>query len=81
VEPVAAESFAFDRDWLRRQAQRLAAPGVEGMGTALKLTVPPGYLLIHRVWAGGVGVLCQLGATARFRQIVADSLPGFDDPA
>lgn len=79
VEPVATETFAFDRDWLRRQTQRLASPGVEGMGTALKLTVPPSYLLIHRVWAGGVGVLCQLGATARFRAIVADSLPGFDD--
>ena len=78
VEPVAVEAFAFDRDWLRRQGQRLASPGAEGMGTALKLTVPPSYLLIHRVWAGGVGVLCQLGATARFRAIVAESLPGFE---
>ena len=78
VEPVAVEAFTFDRDWLRRQGQRLSSPGAEGMGTALKLTVPPSYLLIHRVWAGGVGVLCQLGATARFRGIVADSLPGFD---
>ncbi|MBD1271979.1 AarF/ABC1/UbiB kinase family protein [Aeromicrobium tamlense] len=78
VEPVAVEAFTFDRDWLRRQGQRLSSPGAEGMGTALKLTVPPSYLLIHRVWAGGVGVLCQLGATARFRGIVAEALPGFD---
>ncbi|MCD9154745.1 ABC1 kinase family protein [Aeromicrobium duanguangcaii] len=78
VEPIVTETFTFDRDWLRRQTQRLAAPGQEGMSTALKLNVPPGYLLIHRVWAGGIGVLCQLGSTAHFRAIVADSLPGFD---
>ena len=77
VEPVVEETFTFDRDWLRRQSQRIATPGPEGMSTALKLTIPPQYLLIHRVWAGGIGVLCQLGATARFRGIVAESLPGF----
>lgn len=78
VEPIVTETFSFDRDWLRRQSQRLATPGSDGLGTALKLNVPPEYLLIHRVWAGGIGVLCQLGATARFRAIVAESLPGFD---
>lgn len=78
VEPVVNETFTFDREWLRRQSQRIAAPGPEGMSTALKLNIPPSYLLIHRVWAGGIGVLCQLGATAHFRGIVADSLPGFE---
>lgn len=78
VAPVVTDTFSFDRDWLRRQSQRLATPGPDGMSTALKLNVPPDYLLIHRVWAGGIGVLCQLGATARFRAIVAESLPGFD---
>ena len=28
-----------------------------------KLNLPPEYLLIHRVWLGGIGVLCQLGGT------------------
>ncbi len=78
VEPVVNETFAFDRDWLRRQSQRIATPGADGMSTALKLNVPPEYLLIHRVWAGGIGVLCQLGATAHFRSIVAEALPGFE---
>ncbi len=78
VEPVVNETFTFDREWLRQQSQRIAAPGPEGMSTALKLNIPPSYLLIHRVWAGGIGVLCQLGATAHFRGIVADSLPGFE---
>lgn len=79
VEPIAAESFSFDRTWLRQQTLRLSSPGAEGMSTALKLNIPPSYLLIHRVWSGGIGVLCQLGATARFRTIVAESLPGFGD--
>lgn len=78
VEPVVTETFTFDRDWLRSQSQRIASPGPDGMSTALKLNIPPEYLLIHRVWAGGIGVLCQLGATAHFRAIVAEALPGFD---
>ena len=31
--------------------------------------LPPSYLLIHRVTLGSIGVLCQLGATAPFREI------------
>jgi len=27
---------------------------------SLKLNLPPEYLLIHRVWLGGLGVLCQI---------------------
>ena len=47
---------------------------------ALKLNLPPDYLLIHRTWLGGVGVLSQLGAEAPFRQILTDYLPGFATP-
>ena len=43
----------------------------------LRLNLPPAYLLIHRTWVGGVGVLSQLGPTVPFRQILAESLPGF----
>lgn len=78
VEPIMTESFTFDRDWLRQQTQRLTMSR-DARSTALKLTLPPNYLLIHRVWSGGIGVLCQLGATARFRSIVAASLTGFDE--
>ena len=34
----------------------------ENWSTGLKLNLPPEYLLVHRVWLGGVGVLCQLDA-------------------
>ena len=29
----------------------------------MKLNLPPEYLLIHRVWLGGIGVLCQIDGT------------------
>lgn len=77
LEPATVEEFSFDREWLRAQMQRLSSPGVEGMATSLRINLPPEYLLIHRVWLGGVGVLCQLEATAPFRSIIEDTLPGF----
>ena len=49
---------------------------------ARRLSLPPSYLLIHRVTIGSIGVLCQLDAHAPFRDIVTSYLPGFaDDPA
>lgn len=79
VEPALVEEFTFDRTWLRTQAQRLSAPGAEGMGTAMRINLPPQYLLIHRVWMGTIGVLSQLGATVPVRGILEESLPGFAD--
>lgn len=79
VEPARVERFAFNRAWLREQMQRVSSPGADGLGTAVKINLPPEYLLIHRVWIGGIGVLSQLGATAPFREILRESLPGFAD--
>ena len=79
TEPARVERFTFNRDWMRAQMQRVSAPTAEGMGTAMKINLPPQYLLIHRVWFGGIGVLSQLGATAPFRAILEESLPGFAD--
>jgi predicted unusual protein kinase regulating ubiquinone biosynthesis (AarF/ABC1/UbiB family) len=79
VEPARVERFTFSREWMREQTLRVSAPTVEGMGTAMKINLPPQYLLIHRVWIGGIGVLSQLGATAPFRAILEESLPGFAD--
>ncbi|AWB93146.1 ABC1 kinase family protein [Aeromicrobium chenweiae] len=79
VEPAQVERFTFSREWIRAQTLRVSAPTAEGMGTAMKINLPPQYLLIHRVWIGGIGVLSQLGATAPFRAILEESLPGFAD--
>jgi len=78
-EPATVDDFHFSREWLREQLARVTAPGAEGMGTAMKVNLPPEYLLIHRVWTGTIGVLSQLEATAPFRAILLEELPGFAD--
>jgi predicted unusual protein kinase regulating ubiquinone biosynthesis (AarF/ABC1/UbiB family) len=79
IDPAREERFTFSRGWMRAQFQRLNDPREPGYTMTLKLNLPPSYLLIHRVWIGGIGVLCQLGATAPFHQILTESLPGFAD--
>ena len=79
VEPAMVPTFAFNRAWMREQAERIANPRKEAFATATRLNMPPSYLLIHRVWIGGIGVLCQLGAEADFRAMLEESLPGFAD--
>jgi predicted unusual protein kinase regulating ubiquinone biosynthesis (AarF/ABC1/UbiB family) len=78
VEPAMVDEFQFSRAWMREQFARINDPRQDGYTTSLKLNLPPSYLLIHRVWIGGIGVLCQLQASAPFRTILAESLPGFE---
>jgi len=77
VEPARVEQFQFTREWMREQAARVNNPRGPAFATAVKLNLPPSYLLIHRVWLGGVGVLSQLEAKAPFRSVLEESLPGF----
>ena len=77
IEPAVGETFAFSRTWMRRQAQRLQDPGQPGSTLALRLNLPPSYLLIHRVWVGSIAVLCQLEAELPFRAILEELLPAF----
>jgi hypothetical protein len=77
IEPAQGETFAFSRAWMREQFQRLQDPRQQGSTVALKLNLPPSYLLIHRVWIGGIGVVCQLEAELPFRAILEQALPGF----
>jgi predicted unusual protein kinase regulating ubiquinone biosynthesis (AarF/ABC1/UbiB family) len=80
VEPTRVERFRFSREWMRSQFARINDPRDPSYTVGLKINLPPSYLLIHRTWLGGIGVLCQLGAEAPFRQILVESLPGFADP-
>ncbi|QNN51776.1 ABC1 kinase family protein [Nocardioides mesophilus] len=77
VEPAVDETFTFSRDWMREQFQRLQDPRQPGSTLALRLNLPPSYLLIHRVWLGCLGVLSQLGTELPFRAILEETLPGF----
>jgi predicted unusual protein kinase regulating ubiquinone biosynthesis (AarF/ABC1/UbiB family) len=78
LDPARADSFRFDRPWLRAQATRIADPRSPAYSTGLQLNLPPEYLLIHRVTMGTIGVLCQLRAEACWRTELEHWLPEFD---
>jgi predicted unusual protein kinase regulating ubiquinone biosynthesis (AarF/ABC1/UbiB family) len=82
TDPARVETFRFTRDWIRTQFQRITDVRGSSARVAFRLNLPPSYLLIHRVWSGGVGVLAQLGAEAPFRAELERWLPGFaaDEP-
>ncbi|WP_166133509.1 ABC1 kinase family protein [Nocardioides ochotonae] len=77
VEPAQVDTFRFSREWMREQFQRLNNPRDPSYTLAVKLNLPPEYLLIHRTWLGGVGMLCQLECEAPFRELLIEHLPGF----
>jgi predicted unusual protein kinase regulating ubiquinone biosynthesis (AarF/ABC1/UbiB family) len=79
IEPARQETFKFSRAWMREQFQRLQDPRQPGSTLALRLNLPPSYLLIHRVWVGSIGVLCQLEAELPFRAMLEEALPGFTE--
>jgi predicted unusual protein kinase regulating ubiquinone biosynthesis (AarF/ABC1/UbiB family) len=79
VEPAAEEEFQFNRDWMREQFARVRDPRTSG-GVGMQLNLPPTYLLIHRVWTGGLAVLSQLNAKAAFGRVLEEFLPGYADP-
>jgi len=77
VDPTLVERFRFSREWMREQFQRINNPRDPAYTVSIKLNLPPSYVLIHRTWLGGVGVLSQLEAEAPFRAIMQEFLPGF----
>jgi predicted unusual protein kinase regulating ubiquinone biosynthesis (AarF/ABC1/UbiB family) len=80
IEPARVERFRFSREWMREQFERINNPREPSFTIATKLNLPSSYLLIHRTWLGGIGVLSQLEAEAPFRAILEDNLPGFATP-
>ena len=79
AEPSRAESFKFSREWLRAEAMQASAS--RSSSVLRRLNLPPSYVLIHRVLAAGLGVLCQLECEAPFRAEVLKWMPGYADPA
>ncbi len=77
IDPARVERFRFTRDWMRTQFERINNPRDPAFTLATRLNLPSSYLLIHRTWLGGLGLLSQLEAEAPFRQILIDHLPGF----
>src|SRR5262245_39751146 len=79
VEPAKVEKFKFSRAWMREQAARNTDLRGPHAGIALRLNLPPSYLLIQRVWIGGLAVLSQLEAEAPYSAVLDEFLPGYTD--
>ena len=79
AEPSRAESFRFSREWLRTETMQASA--LRSSSVLRRLNLPPSYVLIHRVLASGLGVLCQLECEAPFRAEVLRWMPGYADTA
>jgi predicted unusual protein kinase regulating ubiquinone biosynthesis (AarF/ABC1/UbiB family)/HSP20 family molecular chaperone IbpA len=79
AEPSRAESFRFSREWLRTET--VQASVLRSSSVLRRLNLPPSHVLIHRVLAAGLGVLCQLECEAPFRAEVLRWMPGYADTA
>lgn len=79
VEPSRHEYFHFSREWLRGQFTRLNDVRNPDFTVGLKINLPPSYALIHRVWLGSIGVLCQLDATVPVRAEIERWVPEFTE--
>jgi predicted unusual protein kinase regulating ubiquinone biosynthesis (AarF/ABC1/UbiB family) len=80
MEPLRTDTFTFSRAWLRSMTLHLHDPRRADFMMGFKLNLPPSYLLIHRVWLGGLGVLCQIQGEVPGRAILDRRLPGADLP-
>ncbi|WP_106296539.1 ABC1 kinase family protein [Knoellia remsis] len=81
VEPLEHEEFTFSRSWLRAVSATIQDPRREEFMVGLRFNLPPEFMLIHRVWLGSIGVLCQVGGTVPMRELVFAHVPGIDESA
>ena len=81
LEPTRHPTWRFSRAWMRELFQHVHDPRRPQWTTGLKLNLPPEYLLIHRVWLGGIGVLCQIEGEVAVLDVLTEWLPGFDPPS
>ena len=80
LTPLRTDTFTFTRAWLRSASLHMNDPRRPEFTMGLKLNLPPSYLLIHRVWLGGIGVLCQVQGEVAGRAILDRWLPAADLP-
>lgn len=78
LEPARHTTWTFSRAWMRQLFTHVNDPRRPQWSLGLKLNLPPEYLLIHRVWLGGVGVLCQIEGEVPVLEVLARWLPDFD---
>ncbi len=77
LEVLRHDEFVFDRAWLQSMFSYVNDVNRPEWWVSLKLNLPREYVLIWRVWLGGIGVLCQLGGEIPAFHIFDADLPGF----
>ena len=75
IEPMRTPTFHFDRQWMQDLVAVYGDVTGREFRTARSFSLPRRYVLIHRVLSASVGILCQLGATAPYREIVERWMP------
>ena len=76
IAPLRTDTFTFSREWMREVFAHINDPRRPNYTVGMRLNLPPQYLLIHRVWLGGIGVLCQVGGTVTGRAMAEEHIPG-----
>jgi hypothetical protein len=79
LEPARHQTWRFERAWMRSLFQHVNDPRRPQWTMGLKLNLPPEYVLIHRVWLGGIAVLCQIDGDVPVVDVLAEWLPGFEE--
>jgi len=77
TEPAQVPVFKHNREWIREQFERTSDPRNADWSIGMKINLPPNYVMIHRVWLGSIGVLCQLESEFSVRDEFAQWVPGF----
>ena len=77
LQPLRSEQYTFTRSWLQEQTRRASDPLGAAQRTQRKLTIPARHLLLQRVAAELVGVLCSLNATVAVDGELRRWLPGY----
>jgi predicted unusual protein kinase regulating ubiquinone biosynthesis (AarF/ABC1/UbiB family) len=80
LEPARHPTWRFERAWMRQLFQHINDPRRPQWTIGLKLNLPPEYLLIHRVWIGGIAVLCQIDGVVPVPEVLEEWLPNFEAP-
>ncbi|MEV1295674.1 AarF/UbiB family protein [Pseudonocardia sp. NPDC049635] len=82
TEPLETDEFHFSRRWIQSQAERVGDLRSPEAAIGRSLNLPPRFLLVHRVTMGTLGILCQLDARVRLREIIERWQPEmFEGPA
>ena len=75
IEPMREPVFHFDRAWMQGIMSVYGDVSGREFRTSRSFALPREFVLIHRVLSASVGMLCQLQASAPYREIVRRWMP------